>query len=126
VSVNRTLVEAKMCRFAHETTHFIFNKCPITLTTVQVPTLALTHMKRITVGVVRLFGSRDVAGAGDGGICSDGGGTVEAVVTAILAVWAAVTAGMATRVAVMTELAHCCVYDGNTTTRIVTIYHIFI
>ncbi len=29
VSVNRTLVEAKMCTFTLESTHFIFNKCPI-------------------------------------------------------------------------------------------------
>ncbi len=34
VSVNGTLVEAKMCTFTLESTHFIFNKCPIfTLTT---------------------------------------------------------------------------------------------
>ncbi len=29
VSVNGTLVEAKLCTFALESTHFIFNKCPI-------------------------------------------------------------------------------------------------
>jgi hypothetical protein len=29
VSVNETLVEAKMCRFTLESTNFIFNKCPI-------------------------------------------------------------------------------------------------
>ncbi len=29
VSVNGTLVEAKMCTFTLEYTHFIFNKCPI-------------------------------------------------------------------------------------------------
>ncbi len=29
MSVNGTLVEAKMCTFIHESTHFIFNKCPI-------------------------------------------------------------------------------------------------
>jgi hypothetical protein len=29
VSVNETLVEAKMCTFTLESTHFIFNKCPI-------------------------------------------------------------------------------------------------
>jgi hypothetical protein len=29
VSVNGTLVEAKMCTFTLESTHFIFNKCPI-------------------------------------------------------------------------------------------------
>ena len=29
VSVNGTLVEAKMCTFALESTHFIFNQCPI-------------------------------------------------------------------------------------------------
>ncbi len=29
VSVNGTLVEAKMCTFTLESKHFIFNKCPI-------------------------------------------------------------------------------------------------
>jgi hypothetical protein len=29
VSVNGTLVEAKMCTFALKSTNFIFNKCPI-------------------------------------------------------------------------------------------------
>ncbi len=29
VSVNETRVEAKMCTFTLESTHFIFNKCPI-------------------------------------------------------------------------------------------------
>jgi hypothetical protein len=29
VSVNETVVEAKMCTFTLESTHFIFNKCPI-------------------------------------------------------------------------------------------------
>ncbi len=29
VSVNGTLVEAKRCTFTLESTHFIFNKCPI-------------------------------------------------------------------------------------------------
>ncbi len=29
MSVNGTLVEAKMCTFTLESTHFIFNKCPI-------------------------------------------------------------------------------------------------
>ncbi len=29
VSVNGTLVEAKMCIFTLESTHFIFNECPI-------------------------------------------------------------------------------------------------
>jgi hypothetical protein len=29
VSVNGTLIEAKMCIFTLESTHFIFNKCPI-------------------------------------------------------------------------------------------------
>jgi hypothetical protein len=29
VSVNVTLAEAKMCIFNLESTHFIFNKCPI-------------------------------------------------------------------------------------------------
>ncbi len=42
-----TLAEAKMCTFTLESTHFIFNKCPIY--TAQVPNLELTHKKRITV-----------------------------------------------------------------------------
>jgi hypothetical protein len=46
LSVNGTLVEAKLCTFTLESTHFIFN---FTLTTVQVPNLAPTHKKRITV-----------------------------------------------------------------------------
>jgi hypothetical protein len=29
VSVNGTLFEAKMCTFTLESTHFIFNECPI-------------------------------------------------------------------------------------------------
>jgi hypothetical protein len=29
VNVNGTLVEAKLCTFTFESTHFIFNKCPI-------------------------------------------------------------------------------------------------
>ncbi len=29
MSVNETVVEAKMCTFTLESTHFIFNKCPI-------------------------------------------------------------------------------------------------
>ncbi len=29
MSVNGTLVEAKMCTFTLESTHFIFNQCPI-------------------------------------------------------------------------------------------------
>ncbi len=29
MSVNETLVEAKMCKFTLDSTHFIFNKCPI-------------------------------------------------------------------------------------------------
>jgi hypothetical protein len=29
VSINGTLIEAKMCTFTLESTHFIFNKCPI-------------------------------------------------------------------------------------------------
>jgi hypothetical protein len=50
VSVNETLVEAKMCTFALESTHFICNKCPIyTHDGIQVPNLELTHTKRITV-----------------------------------------------------------------------------
>ncbi len=34
-----TLAEAKMCTFTLESTHFIFNKCPIT--TAQVPNLEI-------------------------------------------------------------------------------------
>jgi hypothetical protein len=48
VSVNGTLVAAKMCTFTLESTHFIFNKCPL-YSTVQVQKLALTHTKRFTV-----------------------------------------------------------------------------
>ncbi len=48
VSINGTLFEDKMRRFMGECAHFSFNKC-LTLTTVQVPNLALTHTKRITV-----------------------------------------------------------------------------
>ncbi len=44
-----TFVEAKMCAFTLEYKHFIFKRVPFTLTTVQVPNLALTHTKRITV-----------------------------------------------------------------------------
>jgi hypothetical protein len=29
MSVNKTVVEAKMCTVTLESTHFIFNKCPI-------------------------------------------------------------------------------------------------
>jgi hypothetical protein len=29
VSVNETVVEEKMCTFTLDSTHFIFNKCPI-------------------------------------------------------------------------------------------------
>ncbi len=49
VSVNGTLVEAKMCTFTLEPTHFIF--VPFTLKTVQVPNLALriVETKRIIV-----------------------------------------------------------------------------
>ncbi len=51
VRINGTLVEDKMLRFKGECEHFRFNKCPIycILTTVQVPNLALTHKKWITV-----------------------------------------------------------------------------
>jgi hypothetical protein len=50
VIVNGTLVEDKMYTFALETTHFLSStSVPFTLTMVQVPNLALTHMKRITV-----------------------------------------------------------------------------
>ncbi len=45
VGVNWTLDEAKMFTFTLESTHFIFNKCPFILTTVQAP----TYMKQITV-----------------------------------------------------------------------------
>ncbi len=37
------VVEAKMCTFTLESTHFIFNRCPV------YSNLALTHTKRITV-----------------------------------------------------------------------------
>jgi hypothetical protein len=49
VSVNGTLVEGKMCTFTLEPAHFIFTSVPFTLTTVQVPNLALVETKRITV-----------------------------------------------------------------------------
>jgi hypothetical protein len=35
--------------FTLESTHFIFDKCPFTLTTVQVLNLALTHTIPVTV-----------------------------------------------------------------------------
>ncbi len=49
VSVNETLVEAKICTFTLETPHFIFNKCPIYTHDGEVAYLALNHTKRITV-----------------------------------------------------------------------------
>ncbi len=49
MSVNGTLVDDKARRFKGECAHFSFNKYPFTLTTVQVPNIALTHTKRITV-----------------------------------------------------------------------------
>ncbi len=49
MSVNGTLVEAKMATFTLESTQFIFKSVSFTLTTVPVPNLALTHAKRITV-----------------------------------------------------------------------------
>jgi hypothetical protein len=47
VSVNGTLVEAKMCIITLESTHFIFNKCPIY--THDGASAKPTHTKRITV-----------------------------------------------------------------------------
>ncbi len=49
MSVNGALVEDKIRRFKGECAHFSFKNFPFTLTTVQVPNLALTHTKRITV-----------------------------------------------------------------------------
>ncbi len=49
VSVNGAPVEAKVCTFTLESTHLSSTCVPFTLTTVQVPNLALTHKKRITV-----------------------------------------------------------------------------
>jgi hypothetical protein len=50
VSVNGTLVEAKMWTFTLECTHFLFNKCPIyTHDAVQVPNFALVETKWIAV-----------------------------------------------------------------------------
>ncbi len=49
VSVNGILVEAKICTLPLDSSHFIFISVPFTLTTVQVPNLALTHTKRTTV-----------------------------------------------------------------------------
>jgi hypothetical protein len=48
-SVNRTPVEAKLCTLTLESTHFSSPYVAFTLTTVQVPSLALTHKKRFTV-----------------------------------------------------------------------------
>jgi hypothetical protein len=49
VSVNGTLVEAKMSTFTLEFTHLSSTSVPFTLTTLQVLNFALTHSKRITV-----------------------------------------------------------------------------
>ncbi len=49
VRVNGTLVEDKMRRFKGECEHFASSSVPFILTTVQVPNLALTHKKWITV-----------------------------------------------------------------------------
>ncbi len=52
VSVNGTLVEAKMCTFTLESTDFIFNKCPIYTHDSASANLALVETKRITVQVL--------------------------------------------------------------------------
>ncbi len=44
-----TLVTAKICTFTLESTHFIFNKCPIYTHDSASAKLALTHTKRFTV-----------------------------------------------------------------------------
>ncbi len=49
VSVKGTLVEAKMCTFTLEYTHLSSTSVTFTLTTVQLPNLALVETKRITV-----------------------------------------------------------------------------
>lgn len=49
VSVNGTLVEAKMCIFTLESMHFSFSKCPIYTHDGALPNLVLTQTKRITV-----------------------------------------------------------------------------
>jgi hypothetical protein len=49
VGVNGALVEAKMCTFTLECTHFIFNKCPIYTHDGASANLELTHTKRMTV-----------------------------------------------------------------------------
>ncbi len=49
MSVNETVVEAKMCTFTLESTHFIFNKCPIYTHDGASAKFSLTHVKRITV-----------------------------------------------------------------------------
>jgi hypothetical protein len=60
VSINGTLVEAKMFTFTLESTHFLV--VPFTLTTVHVLNLALTHKKRITVLLLfKLTVSKQVA-----------------------------------------------------------------
>jgi hypothetical protein len=46
MSVNGTLFEDTMRRFNGKCTHFSFNKCPFTLTMVQMSNLALTHTTR--------------------------------------------------------------------------------
>ncbi len=48
MSVNGTLVEDKMCRFKGEWHILASRSVSFTLTTVQVPNLALTRTKRIT------------------------------------------------------------------------------
>ncbi len=49
MSANGTLVEAKLCTFTLESTHFVFNMCPIYTHDDAGAKLALTHTKRITV-----------------------------------------------------------------------------
>ncbi len=49
MSVNGTLVEDKMRRFKGELLSLASTSVPFTFTTMQVPNLALTHAKRITV-----------------------------------------------------------------------------
>ncbi len=49
VSVNGTLVEAKMCTFTIDLHTLSSTSVSFTLTSVQVPNLALTHMKRMSV-----------------------------------------------------------------------------
>ncbi len=49
MSVNGALGEDKMRKFKGECAHFSLKNVPFTLTTGQVPNLALTHTKQITV-----------------------------------------------------------------------------